>query len=431
MTVDSAIPASLRAEPGIGAARRVLWLRAIAIPGPAVLLLAGAAVTGAELPLLQLVILVLALAAVNLWTWRRIRASQRFTDQQFFGQLVFDVLALTGILYYSGGATNPFVFFFLLPLTITATALPRRFTWAMAGLTVGSYTLLLVMRRPLPLFVPTDSPRFLDLHAGGMWIGFVMIAVLVAHYVAGIGEMLRDRDRRLAMVRERALRDERLLALGTLAAGAAHELSTPLGTLGLLAEEIAADYPQARFPELHRQLALLRSQVSRCKEALTVMVSSAGAERADDAAAEALPAYLDRLAGQLRTLRPQAGVRVEVRPSDSPPPALAAGRMLDQALTNLLNNAVDAAPREVALRGAWTGDAVTIDILDRGPGPGALTPGRAGAAARAAPSGGLGVGLLIAESVIQQCGGRLEFAAREGGGTRARVVLPRGGGVAT
>jgi two-component system sensor histidine kinase RegB len=397
--------------------RRVMWLRAIAIPAPALLILLASLTYGVAIPLSPLIVIVLALLAMNAWTWWRLRRGESLSDAGFFAQLLFDSVALTGTLYYSGGAGNPFALFFLLPLTITATLLPRRYTWLMAGVTVVCYTGLMVLRRPLPQFLPGEGREIFDLHVAGMWLGFVLIALLVALFVAAMGETLRERDRKLAAARERALQDESLLALATQAAGAAHELSTPLATMAVITGELADQLGPEASPALRRQIEILETQIRRCKESLSSMTESAGAARSADRQPEAVQAFLERVAGRVRGLRP--GSRLQILASASIGPSIACDRTLDQALTNLLNNAVDVSPRDVELQARWDAERLRIEVLDRGPGPQAV------AADPGEPRGeGLGVGLLITRAIAAQHGGELLFAAREGGGTRAILELP-------
>ncbi len=157
-------------------------------------------------------------------------------DAELFFELLADVGCLTALLYLSGGSTNPFVSLYLLPLTIAAAALPARYAWSMAGLTVTGYTLLLFFFRPLGHDQSMHSSAF-NLHILGMWITFLVSAMLIASFVTTMSASIRVRDRELAAARERALRDEQVLALGTFAAGAAHELGTPLATIAVLSRE--------------------------------------------------------------------------------------------------------------------------------------------------------------------------------------------------
>ncbi len=399
-------------------ARRVMWLRAIAIPAPALLIVLGSMLYGVAVALGPLLVILASLLTMNAWTWWRLRAERPLSERELLAQLLFDWLALTGTLYYSGGIGNPFALFFLLPLIISATVLPRRYTWLMAAVTVASYSGLMVFRRPLPEFIPDDEQAVFDLHIIGMWLGFVLIALLVAQFVAAMGESLRERDRKLAAARERALQDESLLALATQAAGAAHELSTPLATMAVLAGELSQQLADTEQPELRDQLELMRTQIQRCKESLSRIANAAGATRSDDCKVMSVAEFIDEIAEQLRNLRPGCQLNTAVTRQVATQQIIA-DRSLAQAVTNLLNNAVDVSPRNIELRVATDELDICFTVLDRGPGPGAIQARR-----DQEQTQGLGVGLLITRSIAAQHGGSLTFLPRDGGGSRALLQIP-------
>jgi len=155
------------------------------------------------------------------------------SNLELFAQLGADVAALSILLYYGGGSTNPFVSLYLLPLVIAAATLPGRYTWGMAALTAACYSLLMVYYIPLPHIHQHGDDAF-NIHVLGMWLGFVISAVVVAYFVVQMAQAVRSRDEMLARVREEVLRNERIVALGTQAAGAAHEMGTPLSTMAVV-----------------------------------------------------------------------------------------------------------------------------------------------------------------------------------------------------
>jgi len=250
------------------------------------------------------------------------------------------------VLYFAGGATNPFAWFYLLPLMIAATVLSNGYTWAVAGLTTVCYSLLMVYYTPLHLGGNSHGGGF-ELHVFGMWFGFMLSAGLVAYFVAGMANSLRDRDRNLAQAREQALRDERLVALGTLAAGAAHELGTPLGTMAIVTGDLLQEYPaeNGNEPEsdLHEKLEIIRSQIKRCKEALSIISASAGEAQSVSGEPVAVDRYLEQLIAQWRTRRTAANLKCGFH-GERPSPLILAENVLSQALTNILDNAADASP---------------------------------------------------------------------------------------
>jgi len=421
----TAMPAALRRPPELAPAlnvRRLLWIRLIAIPGAALLFLFAQRFYGLPLRVLPLVVILLVLAAYNLWIYLRISRGGSFTDRGFFMQMLVDVVALSGILYYSGGASNPFVFFFLLPLTITATVLPRRYTWAMALITACCYTALLFVGSRVPDFMHHTGPAFGNLHVTGMWLGFVLIAGLIAHFVAGMAETLRERDQTLAEAREQALHDQRVLALGTLAAGAAHELSTPLATMSIVTGELLAQYPAERERGLNSQLRILQEQIARCKEALSVISASAGAARAEAGTRVAFDAFVADTVAGVERLRPGARVSL-VAGASGPAPQIYVERTLTQAILNIIHNAVDVSPAAVTVRYGWDAGQLSIAVEDRGGGISDEVLDRPG---RSSKEGGLGLGLFLSRTAIAQCGGTVSLH-NERGGAVVTVRLPLAG----
>jgi two-component system sensor histidine kinase RegB len=403
--------------------RRLIWLRTIAIPGAAVALLAAGRFYQLPIRVAPLLTIIFVLALVNFWTWRRLQTAGDIPHGEFFTQMLLDVLALTGILYYSGGATNPFAYLFLLPLAISATVLPRRYTWPMAGITAACYTFLLIYRVPLPPFSQPGEESSFIVHVVGMWIGFVLSVVLIAQFVVSMGQTLRDQERSLSEVRERALRDERVVAVATLAAGAAHELSTPLATMALVTTELAEEYPRDQYPKLHDSLELLRGQIRQCKDSLSVISAAAGAGRADAARPVRVDAFIRHAVAEVRRLRQGAGITIRIE-GERPPPEIIVERTLTQALLNILHNAVDASPADVRVACAWDGERVRIEVEDHGPGISlkSLDPGRR--PARSTKDSGLGLGLFLTHTALSHLGGDISFGDTPGGGARVTVHLP-------
>ena len=274
-----------------------------------------------------------------------------------------DLVTLTASLGIAGGSSNPLVSLLLLPVTIATATLPPRLSWWVAGTAASCYTLLMFV--PMPAAMAHHGGDAFAFHIWGMWYGFLLSAVLVTLFVARIGGTLRDHDQALAEARERAVRDERCLALGTLAAGTAHELGTPLPTMAVIAADLADEWQDT--PDLAERLGVLRSQVERCKGILGRMAMDAGDLRADAGRRMALDAFLGELLEDWQALRP--GVQVKAgwsRPS--PAPQIVAERALTQAIQNILNNAADASPQAVAVTATWDATHLDIEVQDQGPG---------------------------------------------------------------
>lgn len=403
--------------------RRLLLLRSIAIAGwlAAVMLVSYDLGTRAMLLPAGLVIAIWSL--LNVVSWRWLGAAREVSHREFFCQLLLDAGAITVLLYFTGGSTNPFTLLYLLPLTVAAAVLPARYTWMLAALTTICYTMLLLFYVPLPLMMNAGREEF-GLHVLGMWSGFVLSAGLIAYFVVKMGNTLRERERILAEAREKSLRDERLIALGTLAAGAAHELGTPLATMAILTKELEREHREAS-PALAEQLRTLREQVDRCKGALSVLSASAGQVRVESGGRLPVDGYLQQIVAEWCKLRPAVTVRCRWNGSGAAP-VVVAERTLTQAIMNVLNNAADASAHSVEINARWDERQWLIEVGDRGEGLSRAVSARAGKGVftTKGEGQGLGLGLFLAYSTIGRFGGSIQLFNRDGGGACTRIVLP-------
>jgi two-component system sensor histidine kinase RegB len=332
--------------------------------------------------------------------------------------ILLDVAALTGITWFAGGPANPLAGLYLLWIAAGATLLDGRRAAFLAAACIGAYSLLTRFHAPVHIHDPALA---LDLHLGGMWITFVFSALTIGWSVSRLTGEVRRRDAELAAAREAALRDERVLALGNLAAGAAHELGTPLATMAILAGEVRDDPRLA--PGLREDLVLLSAQVADCKRIITGLVAASGGDRAEALAPVCLRAWIDALLARWRLQRPQVVPALHFAPAGKGPD-VTLDETLGQALLNLLNNAADASPASVELVVQLAGGKLHLQVLDRGPGLDAHRLPGLGVHPQASRSGGLGLGLLLAQTAVVRSGGRLAFHAREGGGTCVQLELP-------
>ena len=347
----------------------------------------------------------------------RLRDTDSATPGELFTQLLIDIATLGALVFFSGGATNPLVSLLLPPVAIAALTLPVRGVVAIGVAAIAMYSVLMVFYIPLPL---NDAGRATRLHLLGMWLTFAVSAAMIAWFVVRMTRLIRERDAELAAAREQALRDERIMAIGTLAAGAAHELGTPLGTMALLAGDLASD-PQLPTT-LQPDIALLRQQIGVCKEIITGLLRRAGAERLENTIAEPVDNWLDKLRQRWHATRPQAVSHLETR-SSQPAPEIINDPRLEQAVLNLLNNAANASTAAIDLRLSWDAETIFIDIHDHGPGfpPAVLREG--GQNAFPPHEQGSGIGLMLTRSAIEQLGGRLTLSNPPEGGALARLEL--------
>jgi two-component system, sensor histidine kinase RegB len=399
--------------------KRLFTLRILMLSGEFAAVLGAHYLLGIRLPMTPLLVVIGLLGLVNAWTWTQVRSGVLISDASFLYQLGIDVAAIAALLYFSGGATNPFAWLFLIPLMIAATVLSSRATWLIAGLAILSYSLLMHYYVPIGNDDHMHHGDGFSQHVFGMWFGFVMSACLIAWFVAGMARTLRTRDRLLAAAREKALRDEQLVALGTLATGTAHELGTPLATMAVVTHELE----RAGLPEAtQRKLRILKDQIGRCKAALSKLSASAGEVRAEGGGPLPVQTFVDTLVERWRQQRPDTLLTVTVTGGDSA--HIINEQTLVQALINLLNNAADACRHDLTLAAGWQHGSLELDILDRGPG---VKPQMSEQVDRPKTSDkefGMGLGLFLACATIQRMGGDIRLTDREGGGTRTYIRLP-------
>jgi two-component system sensor histidine kinase RegB len=369
-----------------------------------------------QLPLLGITAIAAGLNAMAQWQLERAETAGSY---ELFSQLLFDIATLSALVFFSGGATNPLVSLLLLPVAIAALALPAPCVIAVGGGAIAAYSLLMFFYVPLPL---ADASRATHLHLIGMWLTFAVSTVMIAGFVVRMTSLIRERDAELAAAREQGLRDERVMAMGTLAAGAAHELGTPLATMALVAGELAND---PALPDAARDdIALLRQQIGLCKVIITGLSRRAGAERLDNPPLAAADRWLDSLRQHWHAVRPQSGSRLVIG-SDGAPPEIVADPRLEQAVLNLLNNAANATPLPLEIRLSWCSRNLCIDIRDHGPGYPAAILAQGGQRSFPAHEHGNGVGLMLTRSAIEQLGGSLTLINPDDGGALARIELPQ------
>lgn len=340
------------------------------------------------------------------------------SDGQLFAQLLFDIGALTGIAYLAGGSTNPLISLYLLWIAAGAAMLPARLATILAAVSIACYSLVNFVHAEVHVH---DAAKALEIHLIGMWLIFVFSAVAICWSVIRLTAAVRRRDAELAAAREAALRNERVVALGNLAAGAAHELGTPLATMAVLSGELLRD--SGLNASQRTDVELMQAQINDCKRIITQLAAQAGTSRAESLRTVALDAWIDELLQRWQVQRPLIVPSVRLAGA-RPGPRLALEATLGQAFLNLFNNAADASPEKVEIEVSWDEGELRLRVLDRGGGITDEVRSRLGRDLVSTRDEGHGIGLVLAYAAIERSGGQLKLNAREGGGTVANVCLP-------
>jgi two-component system sensor histidine kinase RegB len=341
--------------------------------------------------------------------------------------LAVDAALLTGLLDITGGPFNPFIVMFVTYVWLATASLSVR--W---GITVGLVSAIgfgwLVVDHVNAEMAEHHRLNDFPTHLFTMWVCGAAIAELVAHYVALARTALAQRQQQLDAARERAVQSERLSSLTTLAAGAAHELSTPLGTIAVAARElernaIRVSEPAAIGVALTDDARLIRTELDRCQLILDGMSGRASGHVASTL--EPLPpSTIARLVGERLTEAHRRRLVVEIDQNASVPSAT--GAEVVQAISSLLKNAFDASGGEdaVVLRFGARADLARIEVHDRGAGMSSDVWRRAGEPfyTTKPPGSGLGLGLFLVRTFVERAGGTLEIKTEDG--TTAILELP-------
>ncbi len=368
---------------------------------------------------------VTAAAMSNAWLAYRLR--QRPTPPLAVGGWLVsaDVVALSGLLLDSGGILNPVSIFYLVDIVLAALVLGRGWTWIVTTLSITGYGVLYLVPSQQLRAARMMHPE-IAMHVEGMWLAFGATSLIVAMVVTRLATLVERRDRALLALRERRDRDAHLVSLGTLAAGAAHELSTPLGTIAVAARELERSLDDTPGAEArHADVRLIRAEIERCKRVLQDMAGRSGTLTGE----APTPQPLSNLeAGLLAQLSADERGRVDVSLPSTVTTCWPAGAVA-RALANLVRNGIQASQNggRVSLSARLEDDRVMLTIVDRGIGMSTAVQGRAGEPffTTRAEGAGMGLGLFVTMSTIDQLGGTMRLSSAEGVGTTITITLPQ------
>jgi len=430
-TAPAPAPATLLLPPGVWSAmdgrvtlRTLILIRWIAIAGQLATVLVVHVGLGFPLPLGPVVAAIGASVLLNLVAMAQRGGRLRLADRDAALYLAYDMLQLTLLLYLTGGLSNPFAVLLLAPMTVGAAILSRYSVVLLTGLNLICLTALALWHFPLPW--PDEGGRVLaPLYAFGMWLSLSVSSVFIAAYVFRVADEARRFADALAATQVALSREQRLGALGALAAAAAHELGTPLGTIAVVAKELLHDLP--KDSPLAEDVQLLQSQVMRCRDILADLARKPEADGGDPFERLALTALIDE-AGAPHEL-PHIEFVVEPQPDgDSEEPVLRRSPEILHGLGNFIQNAHQFAQRRVTVTAAWDDRTVSVSVMDDGPGfpPNVLNRiGEPYISTRAERGGHMGLGIFIAKTLLEKTGASVGFSNNRSGGARVIVRWDR------
>ncbi len=422
---DTSLVASNEPATGFGriSLRTLVPIRWVAITGQALTILIVHFGLGFSLPLVPALGVVGGSVLLNVVLILLRQVAARLGERDAALCLGYDILQLAILLHLTGGLQNPFSILILAPVTVAATILSRRPVIVLSVLAVASISVLALWHEPLPWRTePLVFPAELVL---GIWVALVLATVFIGGYTWSVAQeagRLRDAvtATQLALARE-----QRVSAVGALAAAAAHELGSPLATIAVVAKELVRDLPD---DSPHAEdAALLLSQSERCRTILAELAQ----QPEDDGGSPYTRLPISALVEAAGALHQDQGVKLIFATAGQPAPEEPLVRRSPEimhGLNNLVQNAVQFARREVSVTTFWDRNTVTVEVVDDGPGFPLHLLGRLGEpyiSTRAGAADHMGLGIFIAQSLLERSGARLVFDNLPDGGAHVAISWNR------
>ena len=407
--------------------RNLTWLvrlRWFAVASQALTVLVAERLLHMQLATGPLYAIVFATASSNLVCALWLRGAPRVREGALALLMAVDFVLLTALLHFAGGPSNPFTVLYLVHIALAAVVLRPTYAWALAALSASCFGALFALpsqaENPHAMHMNhmTHGHAEMNLHLQGMWVAFAVAAFVIAYFVTRVTRDLEEQRRQAALAQAHALQNEKLASLATLAAGAAHELATPLATIAVIAKELERELSVGSNADDAR---LIRDEVERCKSILAQMAADAGESTGEAFSRVSVQTLIEH---SLEGLGERARV---VRHVDGEGSVKVPCTALARSLRGLVRNALQASSAEVTLRSWQSDDKVTIEVADRGVGMSPDLLAKVGEPFfTTKPTGqGMGLGVFLARALCDRLGGRLELSSMAGKGTRVRMVLPR------
>lgn len=413
--------------PGQIRARTLILIRWVAIAGQTMALVVVHYGLGFSLPIGWALAIVGVSALINLAVTMR-KPVGGLDDRRASRFLAYDICQLAIMLYLTGGLSNPFSFLLLAPVTVSATTLSMRSTLALCAFSLGCITVLARWYLPLPwganaLVLPLT-------YILGVWTALAIGILFFAAYTWRVAEEARRLSSALSAIQQALDREQRLSAVGGLAAAAAHELGSPLGTIAVAANEIARDLPE-QSPHAD-DVRLLISETNRCRDILAELAHNPFEE--DGMPFTSLPMHAVVEMAAARHEIDGIGINVrfdsglEADSGETSEPFVRPGAEIIHGLGNLFQNALQFAHAEVAVTTRWGDDNVSVSVVDDGPGFPQSVLQRIGEpyfSRRDEEGEHMGLGIFIAQTLLQRTGGTVAFRNRPEGGAEVAVRWTR------
>lgn len=408
---------------------RLLLLRTFVTIISTVGLLLFQAMSELDIPFLFINVLIAAVFVSVLLSYWRLQQSWVISPAELFGHLLVDVTILVVLLLNTGGVSNPLISYLLVLLAVTATTLPRAYAYWFATGSILLYTFFLVLDIRTDHDMGTDvmdQNMIFQLHLVGMWVIFLVSAILITVFITRMADAVRVREVNLAKARENEIRNEQLVAIGTLAAGTAHALGTPLSTMAVVLTELdKLDAEQLKSADIKDDISVLRQQVTRCKDSLNQLIRYYNKDKPATQEYKRLNDFVSDIKDYITNIHPTASVNFVTADGDNP--MIAADLAVKHAIINIIENGIKAARSSVDVRFSVTASKprqVEIAINDDGPGIPAQVMENLGEPFISMRKDSMGLGIFLANATVQRLGGTIEMFNLKIGGAMTLIKLP-------
>ena len=407
--------------------RRLMLLRAIivalGVPG----LIVFQTLTQLSLPAyLQAWLIAAIIISFGIGIWR-LQSSKLISSNELFCHLLADASILVVVLINTGGANNPLISYLLVLLAITATILPRKYVNAFAFASILVYTSFLILDLQIEQELMLEGTAHnMQQHLVGMWAIFLVSAILIAFFVTQMANAIKIREINIAQARENEIRNEQLVAIGTLAAGTAHALGTPLSTMAVLLTELDKfDKDQLKIEDIKTDISILKRQVLRCRNSLAQLTQYYNKDKSETQAKITIQDIIDDIKEYLVTVHPSSNLEFENRcPVNT---RILSNLNLRHALINIIENGIKAASNSVSVCFDLIEAKpleIEISIVDDGPGIPTQVMESLGEPFISTRHESMGLGIFLANASITQLGGQIEIFNLKLGGAKTVIKLP-------
>ncbi|MDB3908283.1 ATP-binding protein [Gammaproteobacteria bacterium] len=410
--------------------QRLLLLRTFVTASSVIAVLALHVLSEIEIPVIFIVYLLSGIVISVLFGYWRLATSKFVSNFELFCHILVDVFFLIALLLNTGGASNPLISYLLVLLALTATLLPQSYVnvFSVGGILIYTSFLLLDLSSDNKMAMsPENEVMTFQLHLVGMWVIFLVSAILISVLITRMVKAIKVRELNLAEARENELRNEQLVAIGTLAAGTAHALGTPLSTMAVLLTELDnLDAESLRASDIKSDISLLRQQVTRCKNSLTQLIRYYNKDNPEEVEEIPLKAFVEDIQDYIVNIHPASAIDFDF--DSNTDEVVTSNLSVKHAVINIIENAIKAAHSNVNVSFHVTTDTPAlfeISIKDDGPGIPSEVMEKLGDPFISSRKESMGLGIFLANAAIERLNGSIEMVNMKEGGALSIIRLPQ------